>query len=87
VPFAFIGGGDAIPTIHNSEFLGKLTAAPYVPLTPYGAPVPLPVRLSVHYGEPMKFEGNGNEEDQVINGYVEQVKARIAQLIEQGRGR
>ena len=87
VPFAFIGGGDAIPTIHNSEFLGKLTAAPYVPLTPYGAPVPLPVRLSVHYGEPMKFEGSGNEEDQVINGYVEQVKSRIAQLIEQGRGR
>jgi hypothetical protein len=43
------------------------------------------VRLEVHYGEPMIFAGNGTEEDEVISGYVDQVKARIAALIEMGR--
>ncbi len=85
VPFGFIGGGDAIPTIHNSATLGKLIGAPYVPLTPWGATIPLPVKLEVHYGEPMFFEGSGNEEDSVIIGYVDQVKDRIATLIETGR--
>lgn len=85
IPFGFLGGGSAIPSIYNSELLGKLSGVPYVPLTPYGAPLPLPVQLEVHYGEPMVFEGTGNEEDSVIQGYVDRVKSRIAQLIETGR--
>ena len=85
VPFGFIGGGDAIPTVANAYALGRLFGAPYVPVTPYLLAVPLPVRLSVHYGEPMVVQGTGSEDDEVINGYVEQVKARIASLIEVGR--
>ncbi len=46
---------------------------------------PLPVPLEVHYGDPMIFEGTGSEDDEVIGGYVEQVRARIAELIEVGR--
>src|SRR5262249_23686404 len=49
VPFAFIGGGEAIPTIMNSNALGKLVGAPYVPITPYLVTVPLPVRLAIYY--------------------------------------
>lgn len=85
VPFAFIGGGEAIPTVMNSYALGKLMGAPYVPITPYLFAVPLPVRLEVHYGEPLVFTGSGDEDDEVINGHVETVKARIAELIEIGR--
>lgn len=85
VPLAFLGGGDAIPTVHNSERLGKILGAPYVPITPYGVTFPLPVRLDVIYSEPMRFEGSGNEEDEVIFGYVQEVKGRIAGLIEEGR--
>jgi 1-acyl-sn-glycerol-3-phosphate acyltransferase len=85
IPFGFIGGGDAIPTVYNSQMLGKLVGVPYVPLTPYGVALPLPVALEVHYGEPMRFEGTGNEEDSVVQAHVEQVKQRIAQLIEEGR--
>jgi hypothetical protein len=33
----------------------------------------------------MVFEGTGREDDVVIRGYIEQVKDRIASLIEQGR--
>ncbi len=85
VPFAFVGGGEAIPTIHNSYGLGKLVGTPYVPLTPYGIAWPLPVRLDILYGEPLRFEGTGNEEDETIVGYVDQTKERIAELIERGR--
>jgi 1-acyl-sn-glycerol-3-phosphate acyltransferase len=85
VPFAFLGGGSAIPSVYNSEALGRLVGVPYVPLTPYALPLPLPVPLEVHYSAPMVFEGTGNEEDAVVQGYVEQVRDRIAQLIEEGR--
>ena len=84
VPFAFIGGGDAIPTVFNAYKLGKLLGAPYLPITPYLLPVPLPVPLSVHYGAPMTFEGTGNEDDRAIEQKVRQVKAAVADLIVAG---
>jgi hypothetical protein len=56
-----------------------------VPITPYGVAVPMPVALEVHYGEPMVFSGTGNEEDTVIHTYVDQVKAKVASLLESGR--
>ena len=85
VPFAFIGGGDAIPTIANLYGIGKLVGVPYLPVTPWLLPIPRPVRLEIHYGEPLHFEGNGAEEDDVIQRYVEAVKSSIAALIEKGR--
>lgn len=85
VPFAFLGGGEAIPTVKNLYGLGKLLGAPYIPLTPYLLPLPRPVPLSIYYGEPMTFEGTGREDDEVIADYVAQVKQRVADLIERGR--
>jgi 1-acyl-sn-glycerol-3-phosphate acyltransferase len=85
IPFAFLGGGEAIPTVVNSYTLGKLMGAPYVPITPYLFALPLPVPLEVYYGEPMVFTGSGAEDDEVIAGYVDKVKERIAALIEVGK--
>lgn len=87
VPLAFLGGGDAIPTVLNLYKLGKLMGMPYIPVTRYLVPVPLPVPLEIIYSEPMLLEGTGNEEDHVIDMYVTQVKRRIASLIEQGQHR
>jgi 1-acyl-sn-glycerol-3-phosphate acyltransferase len=84
VPFAFVGGGEAIPTIANLERPAKLLGLPYLPMTPYILPIPRPVPLELYYGEPMHFEGTGNEEDKVVADYVEQVKVRIAELIDRG---
>jgi 1-acyl-sn-glycerol-3-phosphate acyltransferase len=85
VPFGFIGGGDAIPTVANLYKIGKLAGVPYLPVTPWLLPLPRPVKLGIQYGAPLKFEGNGTEEDEVVERYVEQVKSSIASLIEQGR--
>jgi hypothetical protein len=84
VPFAFLGGGEAVPTISNAYALGKILGVPYVPVTPWLVPFPIPAKLEVHYSEPMTFEGSGTEEDDVIAANVERVRARIADLIEQG---
>ena len=85
VPFGFIGGGDAIPTVTNLYKIGRLAGVPYVPVTPWLLPLPRPVRLEIQYGAPLRFEGNGAEEDHVIEAHVAQVKSAIAALIEQGR--
>ena len=87
IPFSFAGGGSAIPTIRNSKALGKLFGAPYFPITRYGLPLPRPVSLDIDYGEPMVFQGNGSEEDDVIRGYVATVRDRIAGLLEVARAR
>lgn len=77
VPVAILGGGEALPTIANSYALGQLVGAPYVPIPAYLVPLPLPVRMEIHYGEPMLFEGTGGEDDEVVLGHVESVKRAI----------
>lgn len=85
IPFGFLGGGEAVPTVFNAYRLGRFLGVPYIPLTPYLVPLPLPVSLAVYYGEPMVFSGTGDEEDEVIARNVEQVKRAIESLIERGR--
>lgn len=87
IPFAFLGGGEAIPTVMNLYKLGKLFGMPYIPVTPYLLPVPRPVPLAIHYSEPMIFEGTGSEEDEVVQNHIDRVKDRIAGLIDGGQQR
>lgn len=84
VPFAFIGGGEAIPTMVNLVGLGRRIGVPYIPLTPWLLPIPRPTSLQIYYDEPIVFEGSGNEEDEVIHGHVEVVRSKIAALIDAG---
>lgn len=84
VPFAFLGGGEAVPTIANLELLGKLIGVPYIPLTPYLLPLPLPVRTELRFGPPLRFSGTGDESQHAIVEQVDVVKACIADLIAHG---
>ena len=85
VPFAFIGGEEAIPTIFHLNRLARVIGVPYIPVASHLLPVPLPIRCQIFYGEPLVFEGTGAEADDVIEGYVEVVQDRIRALIDQGR--
>ena len=85
VPFGFVGGGEAVPTIANSVAIGKLVGAPYVPFTPWIFPLPLPVKLQVRFGKPLRFEGHGTEDDATIEEKVDRVRHEIADLIDEGR--
>ena len=67
------------------EWPGKLMGLPYLPVTPYLAPLPLPVSFQLLYGKPMRLQGSPSDSDEIIAGHVEVVKERIARLIAQGR--
>jgi len=85
VPFGFVGGGDALPTIANLKGLGRLFGVPYIPVTKWIVLVPKPTRFQLLYGKPLTFEGSGHERDEVVCAMVDQVKERIRDLIRQGR--
>ena len=85
IPFGFVGGGEALPTVANLRRLGKMMGVPYIPVTKWGLLIPKPTRFQLLYGKPMFFEGTGHERDEIVNGMVEEVKDRIRDLIRQGR--
>ncbi len=84
VPFGFVGGVEALPTIHHAKLLARLANVPYWPVTPYLLPIPRPFPCQIYYGEPMTFEGDGTESDDTIERYVEQVRSAIRALIQRG---
>jgi len=90
VPIAVVGSEEQAPAIANLRGLGQLLGMPAFPVTltwPWLGPlglIPLPVKYHIHFGEPMRFEGNPNDEDEVIAEKVEQVKERIAVMLADG---
>src|SRR5262245_34632379 len=84
IPFAFIGGEEACPSFYDVKPLARLLGMPYVPLTPTILPLPLPAKCSIHFGEPLRFEGTGTEEDADVHDKVEIVKDRVRDLIREG---
>jgi 1-acyl-sn-glycerol-3-phosphate acyltransferase len=81
VPFAVLGGGEAFPTVANSYRLGRVFGIPYFPIVAYGVPFPIPAKIEIEYGAPMRFSGSGNEDDEVVHGHVGDVKAAIAGIL------
>ncbi len=90
VPVAVIGAEEQYPSLGNIRPLAKLLRMPSFPLIPHvavGLPLPLPVRYRLHFGEPMWFEGDPDDEDAEISQMVRQVRGAIEDLIDQGRKR
>ncbi len=85
IPFSFLGAGEAIPTVRNLYKLGRLLGTPYVPITPYLLPIPLPVPLHIRFGAPMTFEGDPHSDDQSIDEKVNQVRTAIQGLMDAGQ--
>jgi 1-acyl-sn-glycerol-3-phosphate acyltransferase len=90
VPIAVVGSEEQAPAIANLRGLGHLLGMPAFPVTltwPWLGPlglIPLPVKYHIHFGEPMRFGGNPNDEDEVIAEKVDQVKERIAAMLADG---
>jgi len=82
IPFAFIGGEEAIPTVYHAKKLGNLLGAPYFPVTPYVLPLPKPVSCRFYFGEPMLYESGESYEE--ISNQVMEVKEKVNELIKRG---
>lgn len=86
VPVAVIGAEEQAPAINLERIakLMKLPALPIVPYPPFIAPVPLPVKYRLYFGEPMRFTGDPDDDDEQLDDKVKQVKNRIQSMIHMG---
>jgi 1-acyl-sn-glycerol-3-phosphate acyltransferase len=90
VPVAVIGAEEQAPAFYNSKTLAKAIGAPAFPVTPtfpllgpLGL-MPLPVKYRIYFGDPMTFDGAGDEEDEFILARVEKVRKAIESMLERG---
>ncbi len=90
VPVGIVGSEEQSPALADVKWLGRLVGSPAFPITPtfpwlgLGGFVPLPVKFRIHFGEPMRFEGDAHEEDARIEKQVDQVKRAIHALVRKG---
>ncbi len=84
VPFAFIGGEEMCPSFSRMKPIARLLGVPYAPLTPTLIPLPLPAKVHILFGEPLHFEGRGDDDDEVIAPMVTQVEDSVRELIARG---
>jgi 1-acyl-sn-glycerol-3-phosphate acyltransferase len=89
VPVSVVGAEESIVSLYDVKPLAKLFKMPYFPvpaLLPLLGPLaylPLPTRFHVQFGERMYFEGPFDDEDEVIDRKVEQVRSRVQSMIDQ----
>jgi 1-acyl-sn-glycerol-3-phosphate acyltransferase len=90
VPVGIVGAEEQSPGLLRSRTLGRLIGAPVAPITltmPWlglAGFVPLPVKFRLHFGEPLRFEGDATEEDAEVEKKVAVVKRAIRSLIGEG---
>jgi 1-acyl-sn-glycerol-3-phosphate acyltransferase len=86
VPVAVIGAEEQAPAV-NVKPLARLLRTPSFPVVPYPpfVPlVPLPVKYRVHFGDPMRFTGDPDDDDEVLDAQVKTVRNRIQSMIHVG---
>jgi 1-acyl-sn-glycerol-3-phosphate acyltransferase len=90
VPVAVVGAEEQAPAM-NMKLLAKLFGVPAFPIVPYPpfvAAVPLPVKYRIYFGEPMRFSGDPDDDDDDLAERVKTVKNRIESMLHMGlRGR
>lgn len=90
VPVGIVGSEEQSPALARLEWLGRLVGAPAAPITltfPWlglGGFVPLPVKFRIRVGQPLRFEGDPNDDDAAVEKKVEVVKDAIRDLVQEG---
>jgi 1-acyl-sn-glycerol-3-phosphate acyltransferase len=88
VPVAVIGAEEQYISVSDMKPLAKLLGMPALPLMPQllipGGFLPLPTRYRIHFGEPMMFQGDPDDEDAVMEEKVAKVRATVQSMINRG---
>lgn len=86
VPVAVIGAEEQAPAV-NLAGLARVLGLPSLPLVPYPPflpVVPLPVKYRLYFGEPMRFAGDPDDDDEALDERVRTVRNRIQSMIHVG---
>jgi len=80
IPVGVVGCEETMPSLGSVDFLAKMLGLPYIPIAP---PLPLPAKVFINFGEPLYFEGDLDDEPEMIKK-VDIVKEKISKLIQDG---
>ena len=85
VPCAIIGGEEQYISLGNVETIARTLRLPAFPLVPqmFVGGLPLPTKYRIRFGEPMRFTGDPDDDDAVIEEKVWLVKSHIQQMVNQ----
>ena len=91
VPIGIVGSEEQQPGLANFESTGRALGLPSLPITissPWlgllGPAFALPTKYRIYFGEPMRLDGDGGEEDALVEQKVDAVKTEVAALIARG---
>lgn len=86
VPVAVVGAEEQAPAVNVEPIakLMKMPAFPVMPFPPFVPLVPLPSRYRLYFGEPLRFEGDADDDDEVIEEKVRVVRNSIQSMIQIG---
>jgi 1-acyl-sn-glycerol-3-phosphate acyltransferase len=88
VPVAVIGGEEQYISFGNAERVARALGMPSFPILPQlllpGGQMPLPTRYRLYFGEPMRFDGDPDDDDGVIEEKVARVKVTIQSMLNRG---
>lgn len=87
VPVAVIGGEEQYVSVADIKPLAKVLGMPAFPIIPQlftGMVLPLPVKYHLHFGQPLTFTGDPDDDDSVIEQKVWTVKQTIQSMVNRG---
>ena len=86
VPLALVGAEEQAPAVNIKPLADALgwPAFPVTPVPPFLAVLPLPVKYRIYFGEPMHFEGDPDDDDEVIRADVDRVRDVIGTMLSDG---
>ncbi|MFO0658677.1 MAG: lysophospholipid acyltransferase family protein [Polyangiaceae bacterium] len=88
VPVAVVGAEEQYINLANVKGLAKAFGMPVFPVIPQflipGLQMPLPTKYHIYFGEKLRFHGDPDDDDAVIEEKVWLVKATIQSMINRG---
>ena len=88
VPVSVVGAEEQYLNVTNLGGLAKTLGMPAFPVIPQllvpGLQLPLPTKYRITFGEPMRFDGDPDDDDAVIEEKVWVVKATIQSMLNRG---
>ncbi len=90
VPVGVVGSEEIYPGIFHLNGLARMLGLPYFPITPlfphFGplGMLPLPVRVDLHFGKPLRFDLSPEASDAEVQTQVERVMHELSGLLAHG---
>ncbi len=90
VPVAVIGAEEQTINLYNAKSMGKYLGMPGMPITPSMpllgplAMLPLPTKYRIYFGRPLRFSGDPDDEDSVVQKMVNRVRGAVSRMLHDG---